>query len=108
MHFAAFTHLAMLFSLTDYKNARKLWSIVISFVPTDLNEIKLERHSRKANVSFGMIHGNSSKLIPCFWPIFADFQNQLFNSNRNISAKNERYSLSNNQPWDTGIYPTPR
>ena len=36
------------------------------FVPTDLNEMKFERNSRKANVSLGMIHGNSSKLIPRF------------------------------------------
>ena len=34
-----------------------------SFVPIDLNEIKLERNIRKATVSFGMLHGNSSELI---------------------------------------------
>ena len=52
-------------------------------------ERKLERNIRKANVSVGMIHGNSSKLIPYFWSIFADFQNQAFSLNLDISAKFE-------------------
>ena len=29
------------------------------------------------------------KLIPCFWPIFTDFQIEVFSSNLNISAKYE-------------------
>ena len=60
----------------------------MSFVPIGLNEPKLERNSRKANVSLGMIHDKSPELIPCFWRIFADFQNQVLSSNLNITAKN--------------------
>ena len=33
-------------------------------LPTDLNDIKVERNGRKANVTLGMVHGNSLKLIP--------------------------------------------
>ena len=33
--------------------------------------------------------GNSSKLIPWFWPILADFQNQVLGSNLNITASYE-------------------
>ena len=29
------------------------------------------------------------KLIHCFWPIFIDFQNDIFSSNLNTSAKYE-------------------
>ena len=50
---------------------------------------KIERNSRKANVSFGIMHGNSSKLMPCFWPLFSDFQNQVFSSNLDIPLKYE-------------------
>ena len=51
------------------------------------NHLKLEQNSREANVSLGMKHGSSSKLIPWFWAIFADFQNQvLFQT---MSAKYE-------------------
>ena len=90
MHNDVFTHFIMPFSVTIVvKNSRKLGRVAISFVPTGLNEMKLERNSRKANVSLGRTHSNSSKLIPCFWPIFADFQNQVFNSNLNVSAKYE-------------------
>ena len=63
--------------------------IVISLVPTDLNEIKLDTNSRKANVSLGMTHGNSSKLIPCFGPVFTDFQTKFLGqtliSHRNMN-----------------------
>ena len=58
-------------------------------VPRDLNERKLERISRKANVSSGMIHGSSSKLISCFWLILADCQNQVFSLSLNTSAMYE-------------------
>ena len=64
---------------------------VLSFLlHHDLNEIKHERNSRKANASLiGMLHGKSLKLIACFWPTFADFQNQVFSSDRKISGKYE-------------------
>ena len=90
MHIAVSTHLVNSFFFKSFlKIARKQWNIVISFVSADLNEIKLERNNRKADVSSGMIHGNSSKQIPYFWPIFADCQKQVFNSNLNILAKYE-------------------
>ena len=54
-----------------------------------MNEIELERNSRKANVSLSMIHHNASELIPCFWPIFADFQNEIGSSDLCVSAKYE-------------------
>ena len=36
---------------------------MISFVPAELNETKVERDNRKANVSLGMILSNSLKLM---------------------------------------------
>ena len=43
-----------------------------------------------------MIHGNSSKLIPSFWPIFVDFENEVLSSNLNISAKYQAHT--DNEP----------
>ena len=45
-------------------------------------------------LSIVKIHGSSSKLIPDFWSIFADFQNQVcFGSNINVSAKYESIKI---------------
>ena len=71
----------MPFSLTDCQNCKK--TMKNCNFPTDLNEIKPEVNSKKVHVSSGMIHRNSSKLMPCFWLIFAVFQNQILNSNLN-------------------------
>ena len=51
-----------------------------------MNEIK-QRNNRITNVSEGMIHGNSSELIPSVFANFADFQNQILSSNISISLK---------------------
>ena len=56
-------------------------SIYVHYMSTDLSE-----KQQKTNASLCMVHGNSSKLVPCLWPIFAGFQNEFFSSNLNISA----------------------
>ena len=38
-------------------SAKKLWSIVISFVPTDMSEIKLEKNSRKQMYAYRLKTG---------------------------------------------------
>ena len=47
MHIAAFRHFVMPFSFLIIKKCQETVSIIISFVTTDLSEIKLERNSRK-------------------------------------------------------------
>ena len=59
---------------------------VLSFLLYQQTEVKLKK-KQKTNVNIAMIHDNSSKLIPCFWPILTNFENEVFSSNLNISAK---------------------
>ena len=59
------------------------------FCTIRLESNKNLKEQQKLNVSLVMIRGNSSTLTPCFcfWPIFTDFQNEVFSLNLNISAK---------------------
>ena len=56
------------------------------FVLTDLNEIKIERNSRKTKVTLGHDTWQFTKIDTLF---LADFQNQVFSSSLNISGKYE-------------------
>ena len=73
MHIAAFTHFVMLFLrlIVQKKVLQKTMKPCHFFLPTDMNEIKLERNNRKANVSLDMIHLQSIKINTMF---LADFQ----------------------------------
>ena len=89
MNIAAFTHFVMPYSSTNCQNCARTMKYCHLFCTNTLNEIKLERNSREANVSLGMIHSIASKLIPCLSPNVEDFHNQVFSLNLNISAKYE-------------------
>ena len=73
---------------------------------TGLTEIKLEKKEENKCISLGMIHGNSLKLIPYFWSIFADVQNQVFSSNLNVSAKirDSSFEIENNLSLENQRY----
>ena len=78
MRIADFTHLVMPFVLTNFQKRKETMKYCHFFCTNRLSEIKRKKKQQKTNVSLGMIYGNSSKLVPCFWPIFADFQDELF------------------------------
>ena len=61
-------------------------SIFISIVATDLNEIKLERNSRQANVSSGMITHQSQKTEGFCVADFATLSDERRSRSKNFST----------------------